>query len=109
MPGFALIRTVARRIAGEEGGSQFDVALVDIEDGLCPAFLVEEHDDGWWTVFVPAIPTPTVGAVYIFPPEKVHRVDVPFTTAVKRVTRWGSGSRELLSKMQRAPSNEPAR
>jgi hypothetical protein len=36
----------------------------------------------------------------------VHPVDVPFTQAVKVITRWGSGSRELVAAMQesRIPS-----
>jgi uncharacterized membrane protein len=106
VPGYVLFRTIVRRVGGAEESEQFAVALVEIEDGLCPAFLVEEHDDGQWTVFVPAVPTPTMGSIYIFPKEKVHRVDVPFTVAVRCVTHWGSGSRELLRHIRRyAPAN----
>lgn len=75
--------------------------LETIEEGLVPAFLVEEHEDGSYTVFVPAVPTPTVGAVYILPRARVHPVDVPFGKAVKCVTRWGAGSGELLRAMRR--------
>jgi uncharacterized membrane protein len=62
---------------------------------------VEEHEDGSYTVFVPAVPTATVGAVYILPRARVHPVDVPFWKAVKCVTRWGAGSGELLRAMRR--------
>jgi len=67
----------------------FSVALVEIEEALVPAFLVEEHEDGSFTVFVPSSPTPTVGALYILPKERVHPVNVSFATAIKCVTRWG--------------------
>ena len=69
---------------------------------LVPAFVVEKHADGRYTVFVPSAPTPAVGAIYIIPKERVHFVDAPFLTAVKCVSSWGAGSAELLKAM-RAP------
>ena len=100
IPGFALVRSLVRRVAGEEEGTRFQVALAEIEDALVPAFLIEEHDDGSYTVFVPAVPTPMAGAVYVLPRERVHPVDVPFATAIKCFTRWGEGTGELLRAMR---------
>jgi uncharacterized membrane protein len=54
-------------------------------------------------VFVPSIPTPFAGAVYILEHQRVHVLDVPFTQAVKAVSRWGSGSKELVAAMEGAP------
>ena len=54
----------------------FAVALVEMGDGLVMAFVVERHDDGAFTVFVPSVPTPAAGAVFIVPKERVHLVDV---------------------------------
>jgi uncharacterized membrane protein len=104
VPGFALVRSLVRRVAGEEEGTRFQVALAEIEDALVPAFLIEEHDDGSYTVFVPAVPTPMAGAIYILPRERVHPVDVPFATAIQCFTRWGEGTGELLRAMRRAES-----
>ena len=64
-----------------------------IEDALVPSFIIEELGDGRLTVFVPSIPTPLAGAVYVLPRERVHPVDVPFTQALQTVPRWGSGRR----------------
>jgi uncharacterized membrane protein len=102
VPGFALVRSLVRRVAGEEEGSRFQVALAEIEDALVPAFLIEEHDDGSYTVFVPAVPTPMAGAIYVLPRERVHPVDVPFASAIKVFTRWGEGTGELLRAMRKA-------
>ena len=52
-------------------------ALVEIEDALTPAFVIEEHADGRFTVFVPSVPTPFAGAVYVLSAERVHVLDVP--------------------------------
>ena len=54
-------------------------AMAEIEDALVPAFIIEEFEDGSFTVFVPSAPTPISGSVYILTPERVHPIDVPFT------------------------------
>lgn len=100
IPGYTLLRSLSRQFSGGEEGVSFSVALVEIEEALVPAFLVEEHEDGSFTVFVPSSPTPTVGALYILPPERVHPVNVSFAQAIKCVTRWGVGSGELLRAMR---------
>jgi len=102
IPGFTLMRSLVRRVAGEEEGTRFQVALAEIEDALVPAFLIEEHEDGSYTVFVPAVPTPMAGAIYVLPRARVHPVDVPFATAIKCFTRWGEGTGELLRAMRSA-------
>jgi len=101
IPGYALIRSLAGRVAGREDTAAFAVALAEIEDALVPAFVVEEHEDGRYTVFVPSIPTPAAGAVYILPRERVHLVDVPFPRAVSVISKWGAGSEELVKAMHR--------
>lgn len=100
IPGYTLIRGLAGRITGQEEGSTFASALVELEDALVPAFIVEEHPDGRYTVFVPSIPTPAAGTVYILEAARVHVVDVPFTKAVSVISRWGAGSRDLVAAMR---------
>jgi uncharacterized membrane protein len=75
--------------------------LAEIEDALVSAFIVEELDDGRLTVFVPSVPTPLAGAVYILSRERVHLVDIPFTEAIKSVSRWGSGSKDLVAAIRK--------
>jgi hypothetical protein len=42
--------------------------------------------------------------VYVLTPDRVHPIDIPFTQAIKSVSRWGSGSRELVMAMTTRPS-----
>ncbi len=102
IPGYALIRGLAGRIVGKADEQAFTVVLAEIEDALVPAFLVEDCDDGHCAIFVPSVPTPAAGSIYIIAKERVHRVDVPFTTAVSVISKWGAGSSELLAGMKRA-------
>jgi uncharacterized membrane protein len=102
LPGYKLLRSLSRRAIGEVDDVQYQVALVEIEGGLVPAFIIEEHQDGRYTVFVPTVPTPTSGSIYIFPRALVHLVDVPFTKAFRCLTRMGSGASDLLQAVRHA-------
>ena len=100
LPGYALVRSLTQRLAGDTDEEAWKPALVEIEDALAPGFIIEEHDDGRFTVFVPSVPTPLAGAVYILSRERVHILDVPFTQAIRTISQWGSGSRNLVAAMR---------
>ena len=105
IPGYALLRSLTHQVAGQSRGSTWKAALIKIEDAPVPAFIIEELEDGRYTVFVPSIPTPFAGAVYILDRQRVHPVDVPFTDAVKVVSRWGSGAKDLVAAMEKVASS----
>src|SRR5678816_1561055 len=100
IPGYALFRSLTQQLAGSRDEQVWKPALAEIEEALVPAFIIEEFDDGRYTVFVPSAPTPLSGSIYILTPERVHPVDIPFTTAIKSLSRWGSGSKELVAAMK---------
>jgi uncharacterized membrane protein len=102
IPGYRLIRSLTQQVAGENRETAWKPALAEIEEALVPAFIIEECEDGRFTVFVPSIPTPLAGAVYILSRERVHPLDVPFTQAIQTVSRWGSGSKDLVAAMKTA-------
>lgn len=106
LPGYMLFRSVTQRLAGRGSAKEWKPALAEIEEALVPAFVVEELDDGRLTVFVPSVPTPLAGAVYILTPDRVHLIDVPFTQAIRTVTQWGSGARDLVAAMK--PESVPS-
>jgi len=108
LPGYGLIKSLTQRLAGdsdqqerESDESAWLPVLIELEDALVPAFIIETLDDGRFTVFVPSVPTPLAGAVYVLSPERVHILDVPFTQALRSISRWGSGSGELVAAMRK--------
>src|SRR4029453_303178 len=100
--GYALFRHLPQRLAGEGRENVWKPALVEIEDALVPAFIIEEFEDGRFTVFVPSAPPPLAGAVYILSRDRVHALNVPFTQAIQSVSRWGAGSKDLVAAMTKA-------
>jgi uncharacterized membrane protein len=103
IPGYTLLRSLTRQVARPGEERVWKPALAEIEDALVPAFIIEEFADGRFTVFVPSVPTPFSGAVYILSRSRVHPLDLPFTEAIKPITRWGSGARELVAAMESRP------
>ncbi len=99
-PGYSMFRGLTQQLAGTSEEKAWQPALAEIEDALVPAFIIEELEDGRLTVFVPSVPTPFAGAVYILDRERVHRLNVPFTQAIRTVSRWGSGSKDLVAAMK---------
>lgn len=95
IPGYAVIRSLTQQLSGESRDETWKPALAEIEDALVPAFIIEEFDDGRYTVFIPSIPTPFAGAIYILERTRVHPLDVPFTQALQVVSKWGSGAKDL--------------
>jgi len=101
IPGYALIRSLTQQLVGESRENVWKPALAEIEDALVPAFIIEEFEDGRYTVFVPSIPTPFAGAVYVLERKRVRPLDVSFTKALKVISRWGSGAKDLVAAMER--------
>ena len=99
IPGYTLFRSLTQRLVGESQDEAYKPALADIEHALVPAFIIEEHADGRYTVFVPAVPTPLAGAVFFLTADRVHPLDIAFTQALRTVSRWGAGCKDLVAAM----------
>ncbi len=98
LPGYTTIRTLSRRFAGSEASDLFAPALLTMPmDTKVIAFVVEEHDNGDFTVLVPTAPTPMVGTLQHVQRDRVLMLDVPLAKAVDCVMRWGIGSKELFA------------
>lgn len=101
IPGYQPLRDIARQFNDMGARAGFNPALIEVEDGcLAPAFLIEIHANGHSTVFVPSVPTPMAGSIFIMPSERVHTINVPVTTMMKCISKWGSGSSELVTALQ---------
>jgi uncharacterized membrane protein len=107
VPGYQPLRNIARQFSDMNANDGFKPALIEVEDGcLAPAFLIDDHENGLSTVFMPSVPTPMAGSIFIMPSGRVHPIDVPVTTMMACISKWGSGSAELLSALK-TPASEP--
>mgnify|MGYP007098743023 CR=1 FL=1 len=108
LPGYTFMRGVARRLTGSSEEQALQPALVEIEEALVPALIVEELADGSYTVLVPSAPTPMAGSIYILSRDRVHPVDIPFTKAIAVFSKWGTGAGEFVGAMNKDAVAQPA-
>jgi uncharacterized membrane protein len=107
VPGYALARGLTRTSVTGDTTQGMIPALVEMEEGLVPALIIEQHEDGFVTVFVPSPPVPTVGQAYVFESGKAHPVDVSLPKFIACITKWGLGAQELRLAMR--PSQVPTK
>src|SRR4030095_11304648 len=107
--GYTLLRGLAGRITGQADEPTFTPALVEIEEALVPALIIEELENGSYTVLVPSVPTPMAGALYILPRERVHPVNVPLTKAIGVFSKWGAGAGDFVRAMQAESLSQAAK
>jgi uncharacterized membrane protein len=72
IPGYTVLRSLASRLSNHTQTDSFQPALVEIEESLVPGLIVEQHSGNRSTVFIPSVPTPMAGAVYIIDNSRVH-------------------------------------
>ena len=97
IPGYTTLRGFAAQLADQNPSASFQPALVEIEEALVPGFIVEQHSGNRSTVFLPSVPTPMAGAVYIIDNRRVHRLDIPAVAVLQCISKWGGGSDKLVA------------
>lgn len=107
VPGYALIKGVIQGVTGLEDDSDAKVALVRIEDAWQLGVVLEIHDDGHRTVYVPGVPNPSSGSVYYMTEDRVRVLDVNMAEAVKVIRHLGMGSKDLLAGKLTPPQPPP--
>jgi uncharacterized membrane protein len=97
LPGYIMFKNLTRRIAGEEG-IEFAPGLVDLygSEARALGFIIEEHEDGTFTIFIPLSPLATVGQVFVLPGLKVQKLEAKFVDVVNSLTQWGMESKKLF-------------
>lgn len=106
LPGYTMFKNLTRRLAGEEG-IEFAPALVDLYGSETRAlgFIIEEHEEGKLTVFVPISPTPTLGQVFLVPRSHVQKLEAKFVDVVNSLTQWGIESNKFFRRPQEQRSS----
>jgi uncharacterized membrane protein len=109
-PGYSLVKDIVLAFLGGKKSPFSTVALVQLfdSDTLTTAFVVDEHANGSFTVFVPTGPNPTSGLIYHVKGEHVHKLDVAVEDAMRATISCGAGSSKLIEAYERVKSREVA-
>lgn len=99
IPGYSLLRSLTQSVRTEET-EDYAPVFVETDESLALAFIIEIHDDGRYTVFIPSAPTPTSGAVFVMEPSRVHFIDAHFMDVIKTMSKFGVGSASLMKSIR---------
>ena len=98
---YALLRSLSRRLSGRDVPGQLQPALLSMSpDVRTLAFIVEEHADGEFTLFVPLAAAPGVGNIQIVSATKVEKIDASMMDTLGCLFNWGSGTEALLKRQR---------
>jgi uncharacterized membrane protein len=81
-------------------------ALVRVQGTWQPGVVVEEHDTGWCTVFVPHVPALSSGRVYCLPAAETLRLETSLADFRRDLTSSGKGAGDWLRALGENPPGE---
>ena len=96
IPGYQIVANLAKGFV--EGEVSYPPALVELHGpgvGVI-GFVMEEHADGRVTVYVPSVPVPTVGNIYIVERERLTFLEARAAEVADCVSQWGIGSGRIV-------------
>ena len=100
IPGFAILSNVLKGFA--EKKTAYRAALVRLygPGTAVMGFIMEENDNGSLTVFVPAVPTMTVGSLHVVDRERVTMLEASSIDVTNCISQWGIGSQKILGSVK---------
>ena len=96
IPGFAIISNALKGFADKR--TAYRAALVQLYGpgtGVL-GFVMEENDNGSVTVFIPSVPTVTMGSLHIVDRERVTMLEAGSIDVTNCISQWGIGSQKIL-------------
>ena len=100
IPGFAIISNALKGFADER--TAYRAALVQLYGpgtGVL-GFVMEENDNGSVTVFIPSVPTLTMGSLHIVDRERVTMLEAGSIDVTNCISQWGIGSQKILGSIR---------
>ncbi len=103
LPLYSTIKETITQFTSERSINHMKVVIADVfgNQSMMTGFVTDTSEDGLITVFVPTGPNPTNGMIFHLPPERIQYIDVKPQDAMKTIIGVGTGSSELIDKMQK--------
>ena len=96
IPGYEIISNALKGFA--EKKTAYRAALVQLYGpgtGVL-GFVMEENDNGNVTVFVPSVPTLTLGSLHVVDRDRVTMLEAGSIDVTNCISQWGIGSQKIL-------------
>ena len=102
IPGYEIISTIVKGFASSSNHSAFPAVMIELHSSGVSSFgfIMEKHDNGLFTVFVPSSPVLTVGNTYVAKASQLIFLDAKSQEVADCISKWGTGSAKLLAELQ---------
>ena len=102
IPGYTILKNISIGLSSDGSHRQFIPALVCFSAEIyTPALIIENHEDGRYTVYVPIAPTPSMGTIQIVAQDRVQKLNVSLGEFMNTYFHWGIGINEILIRHNR--------
>ncbi len=98
IPFYKAISETVKQFSDREKMPFSKVVLADVfgNDTRMTGFITDEHDNGFYTIFVPTGPNPTNGFIFHVKEDQIQEVDISVEEAMKSIIGVGTGSKKLI-------------
>jgi len=98
IPGYQTLQLISNKFSGKNEEMLLSPALFSTDMGTYMiAFILDEHDNGFYSIYVPLVPTPLVGTVQYVECSRVKKLDVPPGKILDVLMKWGFGSKAVFN------------
>lgn len=95
VPGYVIVKGMLSGLHDDER-YQLKPVLATMESSTRIGLEIERLQDGRAVIFTPNAPNPWSGMMHIVDAEQIQQLDLPITSYVENVERFGQGTDELL-------------
>lgn len=100
VPGYELIGNILKGFATQRDA--YPAVMVQLYGPGTAVFglVMEEHENGVLTVFLPSAPALTVGSLHIVERDRVTFLDASTVDVANCISQWGIGSQKVLGELR---------
>ena len=97
VPGYPIIANIAKGFT--EGEVSYPPELIELHGpgAAVLGFVMEEHDNGRSTIYVPSVPVLTVGNIYLVESKRITLLESGAATVADCISQWGVGSGKVVA------------
>ena len=97
IPGYQIVANIAKGFV--EGEVSYPPALIELHGPVTGVFgfVMEEHANDLVTVYIPSVPVPTVGNIYVVKSERLTRLEARGSDVADCISQWGIGAKKIVA------------
>lgn len=100
LPGYQMLKSISKQFSGQGEEILLSPALFNTNQGTWMfAFILDEYENDYYSIFVPTAPTPLMGTVQYVSKSRVKKLDVAPGKVVDSLMKWGIDSKKMFNPM----------